>query len=125
MASARTDPIPAAQQEPARAGPAAGQPAVPARWTLLAAAAGFGGAVALAAWFGLLPHPPPITAPMAELARYAAGHQHALLAAAWLEGTGTLLEVIFVLVLAHLASARAAPGRPGTPRARQRSWQPT
>lgn len=105
MSSATTDPIPAAQ--PARAEPAAGQPAVSARWTLLASAAGLVGAAALGASFGLLPAPPPITAPLAVLARYAAAHHHTLLAAAWLEGTGTLLEVIFVLALAHLAGVRA------------------
>ena len=37
------------------------------------------------------------------LIRYAASHQHAILAAVWLEGTGTLLQVIFVLAPAHLA----------------------
>jgi hypothetical protein len=37
---------------------------------------------------------PPITAPLAALARYAASHHHALLAADWQEGTGTLLQVI-------------------------------
>jgi hypothetical protein len=74
---------------------------------LLAAAAGLVGAVALGASFGLVPSPPPITAPLAVLARYAASHHHTLLATAWLEGTGTLLEVIFVLALAHLAGGRA------------------
>lgn len=105
MSSATTDPIPAAQ--PARAEPAAAQPAVSVQWTLLASAAGLVGAAALGASFGLLPAQPPITAPLAILARYAAAHHHTLLAAAWLEGTGTLLEVIFVLTLAHLAGARA------------------
>ena len=107
MSAARTDPIPAARPASARAGPAAGPPAVPARWTLLAAAAGFAGAVAPGASSGLLPPPPPLTAPLTALTRYAAGHHHAMLAAAWLEGTGTLLQVIFVLALAHLAGARA------------------
>jgi hypothetical protein len=108
VASARTDPIPAVQRELARAGPGVGQPTVPARWTLLAAMAGFGGAVALGASFGLLPHPPPPTATVAELTHYAAAHPHVMLAAAWLEGTGTLLQVTFVLALGHLAGARAA-----------------
>jgi len=74
---------------------------------LLAATAGFGGAVALGASCGLLPHPPPPTATVAELTHYAAAHPHVMLAAAWLEGTGTLLQVTFVLALAHLAGARA------------------
>src|SRR5690348_6503798 len=100
VASARIDPIPASRPELAGAGPAAGGPAVPARWTLLAAMAGFGGAVALGASFGLLPHPPPPTATVAELTR------HVALAAAWLEVTGTLLQGTFALALAHLAGAR-------------------
>ena len=108
MASAATDPILAARPEPARAEPAAGKPAVRARWTLLAAAAGLGGAAALGASFGLLLSPPPLTAPLATLTRYAASHHHVMLAAAWLEGTGTLLQAIFVLALAQLAPARAA-----------------
>jgi hypothetical protein len=107
VASARTHPSPASQPELARAGPAAGQPAVPPRWTLLAATAGFAGAVALGASFGLLPHPPPPTATVAELTRYAASHPHVMLAAAWLEGTGTLLQVTFVLALARLSGAGA------------------
>jgi hypothetical protein len=107
VSSARTDPLPAAQPEPARAGPAAAQPAVSARWVLLAAAAGLAGAAALGTSFGLLPPPPPLTAPLTALTHYAASHHHLMLAAAWLEGTGTLLQVIFVLALAHLAGARA------------------
>ena len=85
----------------------AGEPAVSARWRLLAGASGFAGAAALGASFGMLPAPPGLTAPMAELTRYAAGHHHAMLAAAWLEGTGTLLYVIFALALVHLAGPRA------------------
>lgn len=85
MSSARTDPIPAARPEPAQAGPVAGQPAVPAWWTLLAGAAGLAGAAALGASFGLLSHPPPLTAPLAALTQYTASHHHFLLAAAWLE----------------------------------------
>lgn len=105
-AAATTGPVP---PEPAVAAtrPAATPPAVSAWWALLAAAAGFAGAAALGSSFGILPPPPPITAPLAALTRYAATHHHAMLAAAWLEGTGTLLEVIFVLALAHLAGARA------------------
>jgi hypothetical protein len=41
------------------------------------------------------------------LTRYAAAQHHAMLTAAWLEGTGTALYVIFVLALVHLAGARA------------------
>lgn len=87
--------------------PAPSGPTVSARWRLLAGAAGFAGAAALGASFGMLPSPPAITAPLAVLTHYAVGHAHAMLAAAWLEGTGTALYVIFVLALAHLAGARA------------------
>lgn len=84
-----------------------GGPAGPVRWRLLAGVAGLAGAAALGASFGLLPVPPALTAPLAVLTRYAASHHHAMLAAAWLEGTGTLLYVIFVLALVHLAGPRA------------------
>jgi hypothetical protein len=107
MSPARTDPIPPARPEPARARPAAGPPTVSARWTLLAAAAGLAGAAALGASFGMLPHPPPVTASLAELTGYAASHHRVMLTAAWLEGTGTVLQVVFILALAHLAGARA------------------
>ena len=86
--------------------PAAG-PAVSAGWRWLTGAAGFAGAVALGASFGVLPPPPALTAPLTALTRYAAAYHHTLLAAAWLEGTGTLLYVIFVLALVHLAGDRA------------------
>ncbi|MGO8956711.1 MAG: hypothetical protein ACLQFR_04975 [Streptosporangiaceae bacterium] len=82
-------------------------PAVSVRWRLLASAAGLAGAAGLGASFGLLPPPPPITAPLPTLTRYAASHHHLMLAAAWLEGTGTLLYVVFVLALVHLAGAKA------------------
>ena len=87
--------------------PTASGPLVPARWRWLAGAAGFAGAVALGISFGVLPSPPALTAPLTALTRYAAAHHHAMLAAAWLEGTGTALYVIFVLALVHLAGARA------------------
>jgi hypothetical protein len=70
---------------------------------LLASAAGFAGAAGLGVSFGMLPKPPPLNGPPATLLRYAVGHQHVLMTAAWLEGLGTLLYVIFVLALVHLA----------------------
>jgi hypothetical protein len=96
-----------AATEVRQAPPAEGGPAVSARWRLLAGAAGFAGAAALGASFAVLPPPPALTAPLAELTHYAASHHHIMLAAAWLEGTGTLLYVIFVLALVHLAGSRA------------------
>jgi hypothetical protein len=98
--------VAAGQQRPASA-PAASGPAVSARWRWLAGAAGFAGAAALGLSFGVLPSPPALSAPLAALTRYGAAHQHILMGAAWLEGTGTALYVIFVLALVHLAGARA------------------
>jgi hypothetical protein len=85
----------------------ASEPTVPAWWRLLAGAAGLTGAAALAASFTVLPAPPALTAPLAVLTSYVASHHYAMLAAAWLEGTGTLLYVIFVLALVHLAGPRS------------------
>ena len=92
---------------PAAPAPAASGPAVSARWRLLAGVAGFAGAAALGSSFGMLPSPPAINAPLTALSHYAVAHQHLMTAAAWLEGTGTALYVIFVLALVHLAGARA------------------
>jgi hypothetical protein len=88
-------------------GSAPSGPTVSARWRLLAGVAGFAGAAALGFSFGMLPSTPALNAPLAALLRYGAAHQHLLMTAAWLEGTGTALYVIFVLALAHLAGARA------------------
>jgi hypothetical protein len=96
----------AAGQQRTASAPTASGPAVSARWRWLAGAAGFAGAAALGLSFGLLPSPPALTAPLAALTHYAAAHQHLLMAAAWLEGTGTALYVIFVLALVHLAGTR-------------------
>ena len=97
-----------------------GGPAVSARWRLLAGATGFAGAAALGASFAVLPAPPALTASLAVLTRYAASHHHVMLAAAWLEGTGTLLYMIFALALVHLAGPGPAwPGEsPPWPRLR-------
>jgi hypothetical protein len=97
----------AASQQRTASAPSASGPAVSARWRWLAGAAGFAGAAALGFSFGVLPSPPALTAPLAVLTRYAGAHQHLLMAAAWLEGTGTALYVIFVLALVHLAGVRA------------------
>ena len=97
----------AAGQQRTASTPTASGPAVSAGWRWLAGAAGFAGAAALGLSFGVLPSPPALTAPLAALTHSAAAHQHLLLAAAWLEGTGTALYVIFVLALVHLAGARA------------------
>jgi hypothetical protein len=97
----------AAGQQQTASLPTATGPAVSAGWRWLAGAAGFAGAAALGLSFGVLPSPPALNAPLAALTRYAGAHQHLLMTAAWLEGTGTTLYVIFVLALVHLAGARA------------------
>jgi hypothetical protein len=98
--------VAAGQRRTASASSASG-PAVSLRWRWLAGAAGFAGAAALGLSFGVLPAAPALAAPLAALATYGAAHQHLLMAAAWLEGTGTALYVIFVLALVHLAGVRA------------------
>jgi hypothetical protein len=87
--------------------PTTSEPGISARWRWLAGAAGFTGAAALGLSFGVLPPTPALNAPLAALSDYATVHHHLIMAAAWLEGTGTALYVIFVLALVHLAGARA------------------
>lgn len=87
--------------------PTVSEPGVSARWRWLAGAAGFTGASALGFSFGMLPPPPALSAPLTALSRYGAVHHHLMMAAAWLEGAGTALYVIFVLALVYLAGARA------------------
>src|SRR5215470_9181210 len=93
----------AADQQQTASPPTASGPVVSAGWRWLAGAAGFAGAAALGLSFGVLPSPPALNAPLAALIHYGAAHQHLLMAAAWLEGTGTALYLIFVLALVHLA----------------------
>ena len=105
MSSARTDLIPAAQPEPARAGPAAGMSAIPARWTLLA---GIIGPVLLAAYFIM---PAFISWPSAgespgKVAAYATAHRLLFYLGGWLQATGALLIVVFLLVLLQRSGAR-------------------
>jgi hypothetical protein len=76
------------------------------RW---AAAGGALGTLVLASSFVILPQPPPVSAPVAVLDAYARAHHDLLLWAAWLEGTGTLLYVIFLVVLATAAGKLARP----------------
>jgi hypothetical protein len=74
-------------------------------WARWAAAGGLIGAIALGLSFGIVPKPPPLDAPAAVLNAYATAHHDLLLWAAWLEGTGTLLYVFFLVALAQLAGA--------------------
>src|SRR5215510_81588 len=98
---------PAVKMAAERAGtaPTPSRPAVTSRWVLLASTAGAAGAAALGASFGVLPAPPKLSSPLTALTHYAANHHHVLLLAAWLEGSGTALYVIFALAMVHLAGA--------------------
>jgi hypothetical protein len=105
MSSARTDLIPAAQPEPARAGPAAGMSAILARWTLLA---GITGPVLLAAYFiipALTGWPSPAES-AGKLTAYATAHRLLFYLGGWLQATGALLSVVFLLVLLQRSGAR-------------------
>ena len=73
----------------------------------IAAAAGFGGAALLVAYFtapALLSWPYAGDTPT-HLAAYAESHQGLFYAGAWLQSTGTLLSVVFFLGLVLLAGA--------------------
>jgi hypothetical protein len=74
-------------------------------WARWAAIGGIIGALALGASFGIVPKPPAVSASTAVLNAYAKTHHDILLWAAWLEGSGTLLYVTFLLALVHLAGA--------------------
>ncbi len=112
MSSARTDPIPAAQPEPARAAPAAGQPTrvsqLGRRLRVLGALAGITGPVLLAAYFiipALTGWPSPAES-AAKLAAYATAHRLLFYLGGWLQATGALLSVVFLLVLLQRSGAR-------------------
>jgi hypothetical protein len=83
---------------------ASGDTAAPS-WARWAAIAGIAGAVALGASFSIVPKPPAVGAPIAVLDAYARAHHDVLLWCAWLEGIGTMLYVVFLLSLVHLAGA--------------------
>jgi hypothetical protein len=63
------------------------------------------GALALGASFAIPPTPPSVGAPAAVLNAYFTAHRDVLLWSAWLEASGTLLYVVFLLSLVHLADA--------------------
>lgn len=112
MSSARTDPIPAAQPEPARAAPAAGQPArvsqLGRRLRVLGALAGITGPVLLAAYFitpALTGWPNAAESP-GKLTAYATAHRLLFYLGGWLQATGALLSIVFFLVLLQLSGAR-------------------
>ena len=112
MSSARTDPIPAAQPESARAAPAAGQPAhvsqLGSRLRVLGALAGITGPALLAAYFvtpALTGWPSPAES-AGKLTAYATAHRLLFYLGGWLQATGALLIVVFLLVLLQRSGAR-------------------
>jgi hypothetical protein len=88
----------------ARSVAAGGDTAAPG-WARWAAIGGIIGAVALGASFGIVPSPPALGASTALVTAWAKAHHDVLLWAAWLEGIGTLLYVVFLLSLVHVADA--------------------
>ena len=66
------------------------------------AATGVLGAFTLGSSFLLLPNPPAISAPLAQLVAWAKGHHGSLLLTAWLEAAGAALFVGFLLMLASV-----------------------
>jgi hypothetical protein len=72
---------------------------------LLAALCGLLGVAALVASFAINPGPPP-GATVAEVVGFANQHRTTILLGAWLQGIGSLLNVLFVLALVYLAGAR-------------------
>jgi hypothetical protein len=74
-------------------------------WARWAAIGGITGALVLGASFGIVPKPPALGASTAAIDAYAKAHHDVLLWSAWLEATGTLLYVVFLLSLVHLADA--------------------
>jgi hypothetical protein len=72
---------------------------------LLTTLCGLLGVAALVVSFAINPGPPP-GATAAEVIAFANQHRPTILVGAWLQGIGSLLNVLFVLALVHLAGAR-------------------
>src|SRR5918911_4470730 len=72
---------------------------------LLSALCGLLGVAALVVSFAINPGPPP-DATAAEMVAFANQNRPAILLGAWLQGIGSLLNVLFSLALVHLAGAR-------------------
>jgi hypothetical protein len=70
-----------------------------------AASTGVIGVLALGSSFAIVPHPPALAASVSILNAYARTHHDVLLWSAWLEGTGSLLYVVYLIALVQLAGA--------------------
>jgi hypothetical protein len=71
----------------------------------LAAICGITGVLMLTAHFLIPGKIPPDSAGVARLAAFARGHRDAILLSAWLQVTGAILYVVFILAIVHLARA--------------------
>jgi len=71
---------------------------------VLAGACGVVGAVMLGASFAINPAPP-ANATVAQLTDFAIRHHNVIVFGSWLQGTGSLLLVLFALALVHLSGA--------------------
>jgi hypothetical protein len=71
----------------------------------LAAICGITGVLMLTAHFLIPGNVPPDSASVARIAAFAREHRAAILASAWLQVTGAILYVVFILALVHLAGA--------------------
>ncbi len=71
----------------------------------LAAGCGIAGVVMLTAHFLIPAGVPPDSAGLARIAAFARAHANAIRLSAWLQATGAILYVVFVLAVVHLAGA--------------------
>ena len=71
----------------------------------LAAICGIAGVAMLTAHFLIPGSVPPDSASLARITAFARQHHDALLISAWLQVTGAILYVAFILVIVHLAGA--------------------
>src|SRR5690242_7604781 len=71
---------------------------------ILTGLCGILGVVALMASFSINPAPP-AGASIAQIVVWGKQHETLILAGAWLQGIGSLLEAIFILALVHVAGA--------------------
>jgi hypothetical protein len=85
--------------------PDAGTAAPTRRLRALAALCGILGVVALGVYFGAAPPLPAPDANLAQVAEVGARYHDLLFLGAWLQATGTLLCVVFLLALVRLADA--------------------
>lgn len=72
---------------------------------VLAAICGITGVIMLTAHFLIPGNIPPDSASLAQIATFVRGHRDVILVSAWLQVTGAILYVAFILAIVHLAGA--------------------